>query len=132
MKKTSVSYIKGKTINLEIDVEFASLFQNFLLQYITSAKDHQEVIDGYKKFEKILNGEDIPLTEYQTYLYALTALCQNIQKTALEQGAAKNIEMPEDIVNESKDLAKQIMTGEQTENLQERFKELSTKISNLS
>ncbi len=132
MKKTTVSFIKGKTITLEIDADFGSVFQNFLLNYITSAKNPNDVIDGYKKIEQILEGQDVQFTEYESYLYALTALCQNIQKCALEQGAAKKIKMPPEIVQQSKELAETIMKGETVDDLQQKFKDLSDKINSLS
>jgi len=135
MKKTSVSYIKGKTVTLEMDVEFASLFQNFLLYFITSAKDPNEVIEGYKKFEAVVKNEpDVQLTEFQSYLYCLTALCQNIKNSALEQGAAKEIEIPEDVAEQSKNVAQMILKGKDAnqEELASQYKDLLDKINKLS
>ena len=135
MKKTSVSYIKGKTVTLEMDVEFASLFQNFLLYFITSAKDTNEVIEGYKKFEAVVKNEpDVQLTEFQSYLYCLTALCQNIKNSALEQGAAKEIEIPEDVAEQSKNVAQMILKGKDAnqEELASQYKDLLDKINKLS
>lgn len=135
MKKTSVSYIKGKTVTLEMDVEFASLFQNFLLYFITSAKDPNEVIEGYKKFEAVVKNEpDVQLTEFQSYLYCLTALCQNIKNSALEQGAAKEIEIPDDVAEQSKNVAQMILKGKDAnqEELASQYKDLLDKINKLS
>ncbi len=132
MKKTIVNFIKGKTITLEIDADFANLFQNFLLSYITSAKNPNDVVNGYKKIEQILKGQDVQFTEYESYLYALTALSQNMQKCALEQGVAKKVEMPAEIVQQSKQLAETIMKGEVADDIQQQFKELSEKINNLT
>ena len=135
MKKTSVSYIKGKTVTLEMDVEFASLFQNFLLYFITSAKDPNDVIEGYKKFEAVVNNDpNVQLTEFQSYLYCLTALCQNIKNSALEQGAAKEIEIPEDVAEQSKNVAQMILKGKDAnqEELSAQYKDLLDKINKLS
>jgi len=135
MKKTSVSYIKGKTVTLEIDVEFASLFQNFLLYFITTAKDPNDVIEGYKKFEAVVKNEpDVQLTEFQSYLYCLTALCQNIKNSALEQGAAKEIEIPDDVAEQSKNVAQMILKGKDAnqEELNAQYKDLLEKINKLS
>lgn len=135
MKKTSVSYIKGKTVTLEMDVEFASLFQNFLLYFITTAKDPNEVIEGYKKFEAVVkNDPDVKLTEFQSYLYCLTALCQNIKNAALEQGSAKEVEIPEDVAEQSKNVAQMILKGKDAnqEELASQYKDLLDKINKLS
>jgi hypothetical protein len=135
MNKTSISYIKGKTINLEIDVEFASIFQNFLLYFITTAEDPNHVIEGYKKFEAVVNNDpDVQLTEFQSYLYCLTALCQNIKNSALEQGAAKEIEIPEEVAEQSKNVAQMILKGKNAnqEELAEQYKDLLNKINKLS
>ena len=135
MKKTTVSYIKGKTVNLEIDVEFASLFQNFLLYHITNAEDPNSVIEAYKKFEAVANNDpDVQLNEYESYLYCLTALCQNIKKSALEQGAAKEVDVPEDVAQDSLKVAQMILSGNKVDDkeLKDKYEDLLKKMNKLS
>tara|TARA_Y100000592_G_scaffold25454_2_gene40094 strand:- start:816 stop:1223 length:408 start_codon:yes stop_codon:yes gene_type:complete len=135
MKKTSVSYIAGKKITLELDSTFASLFQNLLLYFITTASDPNEVLDGYKKFKSVAeNDPNVELTEYQSYLYCLTALCQNIKNSALEQGSAKEIEIPEHIVKESKSVAELLLNKNESniDEINDRYKKLYEELGKLS
>jgi len=125
--KTTVSYKKGHKVKLEMDVEFAAQFQNLLLYYIATAKDPKLVIEGYKKITDIINNKaDIQLDDFETYLYCITALCQNIKKAALEQGAAEEIEVPDEVAEKSKLVAQLIFENkdENKEKVDKLYSEL--------
>lgn len=133
--KKSVKYLDGKTVTIEVDVKFATLFENFLLYYISNADDTNDVIAAYKKIENIVNKtDDVKLTEFETYLYCLTALCQNLKRSAIDQGSAIEFEIPDEVAAKSKEVASMILKnqGKNSDELKELYNDLLNDFNKLS
>jgi len=133
--KKSVKYLDGKTVTIEVDVKFATLFENFLLYYISNADDSNDVIAAYKKIENIVNKtDDVKLSEYETYLYCLTALCQNLKRSAIDQGSAIEFEIPDEVAAKSKEVASMILKnqGKNSDELKELYNDLLNDFNKLS
>ena len=132
--KKSVKYLDGKTVTIEVDVKFATLFENFLLYYISNADDSNDVITAYKKIESIVKKTgDVKLTEFETYLYCLTALCQNLKRSAIEQDVAIEFEIPDEVAAKSKQVASMILKnqGKNSDELKSLYNDLLNDFNNL-
>jgi len=106
-KKTTVIYDPNGTIkNVTLSVGVLEGLQNLLLHYLSECKDHNEVIETYKKINEIAQGKkDWKLEGIQAHIYLLVALIQNLRLLAIEQGVAKTVEIDEAVHLKAKETA---------------------------
>jgi hypothetical protein len=127
-KKTTVVYDKlGVIKNIELSVGMLEALQNLLIHYLSECKDHQEVVETYKKINKIAAGEkDIQLEGIQSHIYILVALVQNLRMLALEQGIAKEVEVSEAVHAKAKEAAQLFLERDPN-----KIQDLNTKLAEL-
>ena len=135
-KKTTVVFNKtGLIKDVALSVGILEGLQNILIHYLSECKDHNEVIETYKKINSLSAGEEnIKFEGVQSHIYILVALVQNLRLLALEQGVAKEVEIENAVHMKAKEAAQMFLERDpnKVQELNQKLKELHDVTSNLN
>ncbi len=135
-KKTTVVFNKtGLIKDVTLSVGILEGLQNILIHYLSECKDHNEVIETYKKINLLSSGEkNVKFEGIQSHIYILVALVQNLRLLAIEQGVAKEIEIEDAVHEKAKEAAQMFLERDpnKVKDLNQKLKELHDFTSNLN
>jgi len=135
-KKTTVVYNKAGLIkDITLSVGILEGLQNILIHYLSECKDHNEIIETYKKINSLSSGEEnVKFEGVQSHIYILVALVQNLRLLAIEQGVAKEVEIEDAVHAKAKEAAQMFLERDpdKVQELNQKLKELHDVTSNLN
>jgi len=135
-KKTTVVFNKAGLIkDITLSVGILEGLQSILIHYLSECKDHDEVIETYKKINSLSAGEEnIKFEGVQSHIYILVALVQNLRLLAIEQGVAKEVEIEDAVHAKAKEAAQMFLERDpnKVQELNQKLKELHDVTSNLN
>jgi len=133
-KTTIVLNPQGVIKNITLSVGILEGLQNLLVHYLAQCKDHNEITETYKKINKLATNEEVKFEGIQSHIYILVALVQNLRLLALEQGAAKEVEVEDAVHMKAKEAAQMFLERDpnKIQELNQKLKELHEVTSNLN
>lgn len=133
-KTTLVLNPQGVIKNITLSVGILEGLQNLLVHYLAQCKDHDEIVETYKKINKLSNDEKVVFEGIQSHIYILVALVQNLRLLALEQGVAKEVEVEDAVHMKAKEAAQMFLERDpaKLKELNKKLKELHDVTSNLN
>jgi hypothetical protein len=133
-KTTVVLNPQGVIKNITLSVGVLEGLQNLLVHYLGQCKDHNEITETYKKINKLATNEEVKFEGIQSHIYILVALVQNLRLLALEQGAAKEVEVEDAVHMKAKEAAQMFLERDpnKIQELNKKLKELHDVTSNLN
>ena len=133
-KTTVVLNPQGVIKNITLSVGILEGLQNLLVHYLAQCKDHDEIVETYKKINKLSNDEKVVFEGIQSHIYILVALVQNLRLLALEQGVAKEVEVEDAVHIKAKEAAQMFLERDpaKLKELNKKLRELHDVTSNLN
>ena len=133
-KTTVVLNPQGVIKNITLSVGILEGLQNLLVHYLAECKDHDAIIDTYKKINKLANNEEVAFEGVQSHIYILVALVQNLRTLALEQDVAKEVEVEDAVHMKAKEAAQMFLERDpaKLQELNKKLRELHDVTSNLN
>ncbi len=133
-KTTVVLNPQGVIKNITLSVGILEGLQNLLVHYLDQCKDYEEIVETYKKINKLSNDEKVVFEGIQSHIYILVALVQNLRLLALEQGVAKEVEVEDAVHMKAKEAAQMFLERDpaKLKELNKKLKELHDVTSNLN
>ena len=134
-KKTVVFNKAGLIKDITLSVGILEGLQNILIHYLSECKDHNEIIETYKKINSLSSGEEnVKFEGVQSHIYILVALVQNLRLLAIEQGVAKEVEIEDAVHAKAKEAAQMFLERDpdKVQELNQKLKELHDVTSNLN
>ena len=133
-KTTVVLNPQGVIKNITLSVGILEGLQNLLVHYLAQCKDHDEIVETYKKINKLSTDEKVVFEGIQSHIYILVALVQNLRLLALEQGVAKEVEVEDAVHMKAKEAAQMFLERDpaKLKELNKKLRELHDVTSNLN
>jgi len=133
-KTTVVLNPQGVIKNITLSVGILEGLQNLLVHYLAQCKDHDEIVETYKKINKLSTDEKVVFEGIQSHIYILVALVQNLRLLALEQGVAKEVEVEDAVHMKAKEAAQMFLERDpaKLQELNKKLRELHDVTSNLN
>ena len=133
-KTTVVLNPQGVIKNITLNVGILEGLQNLLVHYLAQCKDHDEIVETYKKINKLSTDEKVVFEGIQSHIYILVALVQNLRLLALEQGVAKEVEVEDAVHMKAKEAAQMFLERDpaKLKELNKKLRELHDVTSNLN
>jgi len=133
-KTTVVLNPQGVIKNITLSVGILEGLQNLLVHYLAQCKDHDEIVETYKKINKLSTDEKVVFEGIQSHIYILVALVQNLRLLALEQGVAKEVEIEDAVHMKAKEAAQMFLERDpaKLKELNKKLRELHDVTSNLN
>ena len=133
-KTTVVLNPQGVIKNITLSVGILEGLQNLLVHYLAQCKDHDEIVETYKKINKLSTDEKVVFEGVQSHIYILVALVQNLRLLALEQGVAKEVEVEDAVHMKAKEAAQMFLERDpaKLKELNKKLRELHDVTSNLN
>ena len=133
-KTTVVLNPQGVIKNITLSVGILEGLQNLLVHYLAQCKDHDEIVETYKKINNLSTDEKVVFEGVQSHIYILVALVQNLRLLALEQGVAKEVEVEDAVHMKAKEAAQMFLERDpaKLQELNKKLRELHDVTSNLN